>query len=174
MQKAGQIWSHQTGKLLFQFLSQKPVTDASSLSCKSSYRYHIFVWLYLYIFVRLFFNHFFFIKSFWAKVWQPASQISMSCISSSVFVNHNFYFKVFCPASHIPPLIFSKHIFLWIFNKKSDFLPLFMYFSDQREINPQAKFVPDFVIESLTTFELIKLGSVETVRLFKGYVFPSI
>ena len=45
-----------------------------------------------------------------------------------------------------------------------------MYFSDRREINPQAKFVPDFVIESLTTFELIKLASVETVGLFKGYV----
>ena len=48
-----------------------------------------------------------------------------------------------------------------------------MYFSDRREINPQAKFVPDFVIESLTTFELIKPASVETVRLFKGYVSPS-
>ena len=45
-----------------------------------------------------------------------------------------------------------------------------MYFSDRREINPQAKFVPDFVIESLTTFELIKLENVGTVGLFKGYV----
>ena len=45
-----------------------------------------------------------------------------------------------------------------------------MYFSEQREINPQAKFVPDFVIESLTTFELIKLENVGTVGLFKGYV----
>ena len=91
------------------------------------------------------------------------------------FRKSQFLFQSFLPSVPYPSFNLQKtYFFLWIFNMKSDFLPLFMYFSDQREINPQAKFVPDFVIESLTTFELIKLGSVETVRLFKGYVFPSI